>query len=253
MSYNSEETIRKTIESVENQTYPNIEYIVVDGASTDGTISILEERSSVVDCWISEPDKGIYDAMNKGIRISTGDVVGIINSDDWYEEDAVQRAVDGFRKNVGLVHGAMRIWGEDGSVKSLYGAKSYIPESISAPFNHPTCFVRKEVYKEIGLYETKYKIASDYDFMIRFIDSKYEAKYIDRVISNFRQGGITSKESVPVIEFYELLRNNGYGLGGTFASIIARLLKRYSASLVRSLFNSEIKNYIRSFIPYHKK
>ena len=134
VSYNSAETIQDIIDSVRRQTYPHIEYIVVDGGSTDGTVDILRENEEVIDRWISEPDDGIYDAMNKGIRMSTGDIVEILNSDDWYKPEAVETAVRAFEEHddTDLVHGAMNVWNEKNNLHAQYGRKDHLPVEFVA-------------------------------------------------------------------------------------------------------------------------
>lgn len=154
MSYNSEQTLAHTIESVLAQTYTNIEYWIIDGASRDRTVEIAESYRSRLEARgiryhvLSEPDGGIYDAMNKGIRNATGDIIGIINSDDWYEPEAVQTAVETFRKTgCDLMYANIRMYKADGStfVKRARTRKF----QTSRDWNHPTTFVKAECYKNI--------------------------------------------------------------------------------------------------------
>ncbi len=195
--FNSAKTIRQTIESVLNQTYTNIEYILVDGKSTDNTVAIIEEYApqfaakGIAYRWLSEPDAGIYDAMNKGIRLSTGKWVGIINSDDWYELDACETLIN-FIKNhpdCDLLCGNVNYYIETEKFLFHQVQKSQI-KNIKSHMNiiHPSVFVNKRLYQE-KLFSTKYKIVSDWEWMLYFYTNKANIKYIDKIISNFRWGG----------------------------------------------------------------
>lgn len=195
--FNSAKTIRDTIESVINQTYQNIEYIIIDGGSTDGTIDIIKEYEPYIAKWVSEPDDGIYDAMNKGIKMSTGEIIGIINSDDWYALDCISLVVHTFiaEPKPDVVHGNMVICDEDGTllylVKGLLNFKNNLYRRM--PIFHPTMFVKKLVYENEGLYNCEYVIAGDYDFIFRIVKGNYLVKYLDKELAFMRLGGISNK------------------------------------------------------------
>ena len=191
---NSEEYIEKTIRSVLNQTYDDIEYIIVDGMSTDNTLNIIEqykplfgERLKI----ISEKDNGLYDAMNKGIKYATGELIGIINSDDWYEFDAVKNVVKEYLKDRNsIIYGAMLLRIED----EISGIQIRQHSELSnGMISHSTVFVPKEVYLKIGTFNTGLKLAADYDLMLRMLSEKINFKYIPKIIANFRKGGISTK------------------------------------------------------------
>ncbi len=193
---NSEKTIRDTIESVLGQTYKNIEYILVDGGSTDRTVEIIEEYlpifGSRLQCT-SEKDQGIYDAMNKGLSLASGDMVGIINSDDWYEPDAVEKAVDCFREsNAGVVFG--EIWLIDPNGKK----QSCTKNSMLPP--HPSMFVKREIYQEYGVFDTNYKIAADYELTLRLRAQGVSFAHIDGILANFRTEGVSNLKKADCIE-----------------------------------------------------
>lgn len=198
VSYNSRETIEKTIRSVLNQTYADIEYIIIDGLSTDGTQEIISKNRASIATFISEPDEGLYDAMNKGISYATGDVIGIINSDDWYELDAVEKVIKCFEKtDADVVYGKMKVW-ENGKCRM---GKKVLPEEIwHTMIPHPTVFIKKNVYDRYGCFDLKYKIAADYDLVLRLWTSGVKVHYIDEVISNFRKGGISNANPENLIE-----------------------------------------------------
>ena len=195
--YNSEATIEKTILSVLEQTYENIEYIIVDGASKDGTMSIINryteqfgDRLRV----ISEPDDGIYYAMNKGIRVATGDLIGIINSDDWYEKDAVKIVVDSFKKKcdnpLAVYYGKTGIYRDGVLIRVASSSHEKLEEDM---ISHPSCFVTDRVYEDIGLFNTNYCSVADYDLMLRCKRSKkVDFVFVDAHIANFALGGMSS-------------------------------------------------------------
>lgn len=203
--YNGVKTIEQTIQSVLRQTYKNIEYIIVDGLSTDGTQKIVEKYMDSIACFISEKDDGIYDAMNKGIERATGEIIGIINSDDWYAENAVEKIVKCFEQTkAGLVYGKVSIVFQNGEVKVGFEREldsMWYQLSVS----HPTVFVRRGIYKKFGMFDTQYKIASDYDFLLNLYSRQVEFGYVDDVISYFRLGGTsTIREKEMEDEAYEI-------------------------------------------------
>lgn len=256
VSYNSVSTIEHTIESVRAQTYPNLEYIVVDGGSSDGTVAVLKNHAAVIDWWVSEPDKGIYDAMNKGIQKSSGDIIGIINSDDWYERDAVETAVRTFQEHsdVDLVHGAMKVWNEDGSLHAQYGSRQGIPPEWVSPFNHPTCFVRRSVYQDLGVFDSNYPTAADYEFMLRFIGANRKDLYVDRVLANFRLGGVTTQYSFSLYrQLWKVLRQNDRGGWTACKALLFRSVRDVAVCLTDWLSLQVLRDRLRPYVPYHNK
>lgn len=211
--YNSEKYIQQTIEAVLNQTYNDIEYIIVDGGSTDGTLEIIrqyEERFSGKLHWVSEPDHGIYDAMNKGINMATGELIGIINSDDWYELDAIENAVKEFDVNqpYQIIYGMVRVI-EDEKEKQVYLNRHEAIEEMAMA--HPACFVSKRVYRDKGTYSLKYKIVSDWELFLRIRnDTEISYKPIYKILANFRTGGASSNIANTSIENVKLKK--AYGL-----------------------------------------
>ena len=189
--YNGAGTIEQTIQSVLNQSYKNIEYIIVDGKSTDGTQEIIEKYKDSLAYFISEKDDGIYDAMNKGIRQAKGEIVGIINSDDWYEAYTVEKVVQAFAKDskIGLVHGKINWIYLDGSVKEqICKPLETLWYQMSAVY-HPTVFVKRKIYEEYGLFDLQYRLSSDYDFILRLYSNHVRFEFIDSILANFRIGG----------------------------------------------------------------
>mgnify|MGYP000857603894 CR=1 FL=1 len=189
--FNSEKTIERTIISVLSQSYQDFEYIIVDGASTDGTLSIIKNYIKKYPDkikLISEKDNGIYDAMNKGIRSASGNLIGIVNSDDYYEIDALEnisRAYDG--KKYEIVYGMLRTI-KDGKEVSVYIKNhQWLNDDM---ITHPTCFVTKDTYVDFGLYSLEYRYSADYEFMIRMNRNKQVVfNPIYKIISNFSLDG----------------------------------------------------------------
>lgn len=190
---NSVTTIEKTIESVLNQSYPLIEYIIIDGGSKDGTVDIIKKYADKIAFWISEPDNGIYDAMNKGLKIATGDIIGIINSDDWYATEIFQYIILIYKKygNSYVYHGD--IIKQNGSnfrlQKPINDIKKFYQGTI---LFHPTLFVPHEIYNKIGFFDSTYKIAADYDFMLRCVINNINFFYCNKVIAYMKIGGASS-------------------------------------------------------------
>lgn len=191
--YNGEAHLEQTIRSVLGQSYGNIEYIIIDGGSTDGTLSLLEQYDEHIDYWVSEPDGGIYDAMNKGIAKATGEIVGLINADDWYETDAVEKAVQAFeRTKADVVHGGMYILKENGEgfVKSAVSEMQKLSKGML--LNHPTVFARKALYDKYGGFDTSYRIVADWEMMMRWKLQGAEFAALEETLANFRMGGVSS-------------------------------------------------------------
>lgn len=199
VSYNSKKTIAQTIQSVVNQSYKNKEYIIIDGGSVDGTVDVIQTYSDQIDHWCSEKDKGVYDAMNKGLQYATGDVVAFLNSDDWYETDTLERVVNYFENNdidclAGKVNFVLndRIFEDD-------MLKSHTEEDIhfSMIYRHPAFFVKRAIFDRIGGFNTTYRIAADYDFALRAHNSGCRIMEVLDVFTNFRRDGLSA------VQFYK--------------------------------------------------
>lgn len=186
--YNGEKYIEDVIRSVLNQTYNNIEYIIIDGGSSDNTISIIKRYEHQISFWVSETDKGISDAFNKGITKATGEIIGIINSDDWYEKDAVEKVVAN-SNNADVIYGDMQLWKNNKKDFIVRGDHHFLTREMTV--NHPTVFVRKECYNRLGLFDIQYKLAMDYDLMLRFAVNKCRFRYVPEVLSNMRWEGVS--------------------------------------------------------------
>lgn len=196
--YNSAETIERTIKSVLQQTYDNYEYIIIDGNSKDNTLEIIRSYEPEFHGkmkLISEPDSGIYDAMNKGIRKASGELIGIINSDDFYEKNALEIMVGKYRKlqkEYVILYGFQRNLSEGKEVSVVLYHHDYLNQQM---ITHPTCFVSKQVYRDWGVFDTSYRSSADYEFMLRiFHGSKVFFQPVYEIITNFQMGGMSSSQ-----------------------------------------------------------
>jgi glycosyltransferase involved in cell wall biosynthesis len=197
-TYNSEATIRDTLTAIRQQSYPGIEHIIIDGCSTDNTLKIVSEFNHVTKI-ISEKDKGIYDAMNKGIAQATGDVIGILNSDDIYvDEKVIATVVKEFEdENVQATYADLQYVQQNDLNKIVRTWKTGLFTKKNFYYGwmppHPTFFVRKEVYKKVGLFNLSLRTAADYEMMLRILlKHEMHTKYIPEVIVKMRSGGMSN-------------------------------------------------------------
>lgn len=190
VSYNSAKTIRDTLESIRNQDYGDIEYIIVDGGSTDGTLDIIAEYQDIVTKMVSEPDHGISDAMNKGIRMATGDIIGIIHSDDMLHENALRRIEEVYDESIDVYYGDCLVCDESGRKMHILTAKSDLSDMpYSFGMIHPSTFITRKAYEKWGLYSTSHKYAMDYELLLRFYKKQAVMKYINAALAVYRIGG----------------------------------------------------------------
>lgn len=232
--YNGVAHLEKTILSVLNQTYPNIEYIIIDGGSTDGTLDIIRRYDDRLDYWVSEPDKGIYDAMNKGIALATGEVIGLLNAGDWYLEDVIQELVSQIQAEPAIYYGDALIFYPDLNEQRL--AKANLNGlRYHMSICHQATFVSREIYRQFGYYNTTYKLAADYDFLSKCYRAKNSFKYLGKTVVVFLSGGTSDgrimlsrkecimsafKQHVAVIDLikmfhtylFEIIINKGYSV-----------------------------------------
>ena len=198
VAFNSAATIGQTLDSVQRQDYADVEHIIIDGKSTDATLDIVAGYPSVSRV-LSEPDGGIYDAMNKGVALATGDVVGILNSDDIYADDHILSTIAEAFENqaIDAVYGNISYFrtGEEGRIVRFWRSKPYYArafENNDVP-PHPSLFVRKKVYDDIGGFRTDFKICADNEFMFRMLKlSGYKSLFLDKTIVKMRLGGAST-------------------------------------------------------------
>ena len=195
--YNSVRTLEKTILSLAGQTYSNIEYIVVDGNSNDGTLEIIKMHKDKIAKWISEPDIGLYDAMNKGIALATGDIIGILNSDDiFYSNTVIQEIVNFHRiNNIEASMGNIVQHKHNGKVVRRYSSNNWNPQKLRSGYMppHPSIFIKRELFDKFGLYHLGFNIAADYELIVRFfLKNKINWKFSGITTTAMLIGGLSS-------------------------------------------------------------
>ncbi len=205
---NSEATLEETIKSVVDQTYKNIEYIIIDGGSRDGTLDIIRTYEGSISYWLSEPDNGIYDAMNKGLALARGDLVGIINSDDFYETNAVEQVVKASLEYVDAEVFFGDLYLISSREKDVFerqkGSLAGLSDcTLECKFNHPTCFLRNDLYGKHA-FRTDLKVIADYELMFRLQREGARFHYIDQPLAYFRLSGISSNLYAMHAEHYSL-------------------------------------------------
>ena len=227
---NSEKFLEENINSLSNQTYKNFEHIIIDGNSTDKTVEIIKKYKDKIDYWVSEPDEGLYDAMNKGIKVCTGDIIGILNSDDVYFSDALKFVNQYFteQENLDFLFGTVE------KHKLMYG---YSPRKIKWTFGFYTThsvgfFIKKSSQMKIGFYDTRYKYSADYDLFYKMIVKNKMvgiATKKNEIFGKFRQGGLSSK-----IKYLDFLKennririNNGQNILFVYLIFVLRLLRNF--------------------------
>lgn len=233
ITLNSAKTLPRTLESVQSQAYPEIEHIIVDGASTDSTPSLIEcyakQHKNVR--WISEKDNGIYNALNKGIAMATGDVIGLLHSDDvFFSPHSIEQIAAAFEdQKIDVVYGDLQYcWG--GKIVRRWKSNTFHPHSLKYGWMppHPTVYVRKEVYAQVGKYDERFRISADYDMMLRIFGAKYRSCYLPEVLVSMEMGGASNKDVRALLsktqEDYIVLKKNHVGAG--YLTVVCKQLRK---------------------------
>jgi glycosyltransferase involved in cell wall biosynthesis len=193
--FDGAEDLEKTLLSVLNQSYDNVEYIVVDGGSTDGTLDIVRKYDHAIDYWISEKDGGIYDAMNKGIRLATGNWVNFMNSGDlFYENTTLDKIEFKYRPNFSILYGDIQTFSKKHqfNIRKVSGSVSVQNLVMKMPICHQSMFVTLQSFKHIGLFDTNYKICADHDWLIKALLAGQQASYVNKCIALCNLDGVSS-------------------------------------------------------------
>lgn len=222
ITYNSAKTLPRALESVQSQNYKDIEHVIIDGASTDGTRELIEtyakQHKNVK--WVSEKDNGIYDAINKGIRQATGDVIGFLHSDDvLYSPDSIGQIATAFEQdNADVVYGDLQYM-RGNKVVRRWKSNAFNPRALKYGWMppHPTVYVRREVYQQVGEYDSWFRISADYDMILRIFTVGYNTHYIPEVLVCMETGGASNKNTKArlskTMEDYIVLKKNHVGAG----------------------------------------
>lgn len=227
---NGEKHLEQTICSVLEQDYKNIEYIIIDGGSTDSTPDIIKRYEDRIDLWQSGRDGGIYFAMNKGIALAKGELIGIINADDFYKPGAIRKVVEADAEHhASVYYGDMELVQEP-----LLTMKPDITKMDEMPaIFHPTCFVKRSVYEQAGAFDTQYRISADYDFLLRCIRKGYAFHYVPATLTAFRPGGM-SASCASNIEGYRIMKTHQTGY---HRSVVWRAMKCYVKTFVKKIIH----------------
>ena len=233
ITYNSAKSLQRALDSVQSQHYKDIEHIIVDGASTDGTKDLIaayaKQHPNVR--WVSEKDDGIYNALNKGIRMATGDVIGFLHSDDvLYSSDSIGQIAAAFEdQNVDVVYGDLQ-YCNGGKVVRRWKSNDFNPSALKYGWMppHPTVYVRRKVYEQVGEYDEWFRISADFDMMIRIFKAGYRSKYIPEVLVSMETGGASNKNTKARLsktqEDYIVLKKNNVGAG--FLTVACKQLRK---------------------------
>lgn len=231
--FNASSTIERCIQSVISQTYKNIEYIIIDGASTDATDQIVNQYGNYISRFVSEPDQGLYDAMNKGIMFATGDIVGMLNADDFFPDNSVLEEIAAVfdDKNVHILYGDLDYVNHLGKIFRKWRSGRY----TSGKFNwgwmppHPTFYCRRELFSKYGFYSLYYGTAADYELMLRFIHKHHiNAFYLEKVMVRMKSGGVSNKNIGTRVKGlfndFRAMRNNGISV--SFVTVFLKPLRK---------------------------
>ncbi len=232
--YNSDKTIEKTILSVLSQTYNNIEYIVIDGKSTDNTLCIIDKYKNRIDYFISENDSGIYDAINKGITRATGEIIGILNSDDVFFDDLVISRIANFfneNKTYDSIIGDIVFQNDSNEIIRKYSSINWSPSRFAWGYMppHPSFYCKKDIYTKYGLYNTNFKIAADYELLIRLLEvHKITYNYIPMIFVKMKLGGASTKgiSSLLTINKEVLLACKLNGVKTNYLKLLSKYFKK---------------------------
>jgi glycosyltransferase involved in cell wall biosynthesis len=247
VSFNSAKTISDTIESVLSQTYPDIEYIVLDGSSSDGTVELVNAYGNRISKFISEPDKGIYDAINKGIRLATGNIIGILHSDDFfYSNDIIEKIAASFNKyEIDAVFGDAQFVDPINTSKVVryYSSKLFSTAKFKFGYMpaHPSFYVKRELFEKLGYYKTDYKIAADFELLVRFLYiNQIKCKYLEIPFLSMRMGGVSNKSIFSKYtlnkEIARACKENGIKTNYFF------IYSKYFSKLFEFMFNNNDKD-----------
>lgn len=252
-AFNSAKTLQRTIDSVAAQTYPNIEYIVVDAGSSDGTVELLRQRESFIDLWLSEPDRGISDGFNKGIALAHGEFISLLNSDDWLEPEHVARAVACLEESgAAFVFGDLVVYDSAGAAKfTLAGDPEYGSRlrHMMPDVNHPSLMCRRDVYERYGLYDRELRIAMDYEWFLRGFTQGIRGRYLPGLTSHMSGSGVSSRNIRGALaEVREVSIRYGYRSQLAWARFTWRVLRLEARRFIERWISRKLAGRLRALV-----
>ncbi|NOR69327.1 MAG: glycosyltransferase [Methylomarinum sp.] len=248
--YNGDKYIEQTINSVIGQSYNNVEYIIIDGGSTDGTLDVVRKYEKQIDYWVSEPDKGISDAFNKGISLCTGEIIGIINADDWYENDSFEAISDNIKK-YDVLYGDMIFWNERGEKNSPVVDHNKLKRNMT--LCHPSCFIKRSIYKKYGMYDNEYRYAMDYNLLLNLFLKNCSFYHLANNISNMRTLGMSDEMWRAALgEVKRAKKNNGLTFFNYQFFFLFYLLKQSIRRFFQLRGLGFVVNYYRKITQHNK-
>lgn len=228
ITFNSEKTLEETLNSVISQDYDNLEYIIIDGGSKDHTIEILDRYKDRLSLVISEPDNGISDAFNKGIRNATGEIIGIINSDDLLMPGALKEIASHYNNNIDVYSGNVLFWNEDsGEMFSCPPDLKFDKLKLQYNVDHPSRFIRRDAYQKYGVYDLRFRYNMDVDLLSRFYKCGATFSHIDKDLTKFRMGGVTASSIYKKKDDYRFFVENMGGSIWDFREIWFKAIIKY--------------------------
>ncbi len=254
--FNGASHLEQAINSILGQSYTNIEYLIIDGGSFDGSLEIIKRYDEFIDYWITESDNGIYDALNKGLTLIKGDVIGLLSADDYYEPDALLLVANAFTGagESGILYGDSYILQEDLDLRYLSVGKLELWRGMT--FKHQAMFVPRRIHQRIGIYNTSYRIAGDYEFVLRAMKSKIPFFHIDHALVDYRNTGLSGMN--PCASLVEAMGINMsyYGtLSREFAIYVTIFIRscalRFTGKMISLIFGK--KMLTRARLIYTKK
>ncbi|MBS6764912.1 MAG: glycosyltransferase [Clostridium sp.] len=244
ITFNSEKTLHRAIDSVISQDYSELEYIIVDGGSKDSTVEIIKSYGEQITKWVSEPDNGISNAFNKGIAMATGDIIGIINSDDGLEPGALSAVASAYEEGIDVYRGKVLLWKEDSDTKAIETPSMHFDFSGFNKISHQSTFVTKSAYECYGHFDELCKYVMDYDLLLRYEKAGAKFKYIDEVLAFYSLGGLTftkmTKTRIDEIKY--VIHKNG----GTKKDLIRYDVFVRCKEIFKRIFPKEVRMKIRN-------
>jgi glycosyltransferase involved in cell wall biosynthesis len=251
VAFNSGSSLPRTIESIAAQTHPSIEYIVVDGGSGDDTLGVLRRYESDIDLWLSEPDRGISDAFNKGIALARGEFIALVNSDDWIEPEHARLAVEHLgRSDADFAFGDLFVHDAQGKVRyAMTGDPAYGARLRHAmpDVHHPTVVCRREVYERHGLYDTRLRIAMDYEWLLRGYLKGTRGVYVPGLTSHMRGSGVSNRNArLGLAEVRDVSIRYGYSAGAAWAKFVGRVIRVETRGFMERWISESLARRLRA-------